>query len=165
MYNKVCMCTHWEVIITHWAVVVFRADVTVLLAPVDLKETTAADLTPFLVRSLVHACATYTTNQINTVNNVTSHYPLHLTCAQIQKEEETQRNKKNRSWALWMHPLIISWMLWLTYKNRCTHTSCHTSCLRFTPRINFYSLLRVALRNCIACFYSQLLTTHFHSLR
>ena len=41
---------------THRTVVVFRANVTVLPAPVDLEESTAADLTHHLMSCLVHAC-------------------------------------------------------------------------------------------------------------
>jgi hypothetical protein len=41
---------------TDWAVVVFRAEVTGLLAPADLEEAAAADLTHTLTGSLVHTC-------------------------------------------------------------------------------------------------------------
>lgn len=97
MFNKVCVCEGvcvcWEVIIAHWAVVVFRTDVTVLLAPVDLIETTAADLTHFLMRGLMHTCPTYASNQTNTVYSVMYYYPLQLACVQLLKEEQTKRRK------------------------------------------------------------------------
>lgn len=41
---------------TDWAVVVFGAEVTGLLAPVDLEKAAAADLTHTLTGSLVQAC-------------------------------------------------------------------------------------------------------------
>lgn len=41
---------------THRAVVILWADITAFLAPVDLKITTAADLTHILTGGLVHTC-------------------------------------------------------------------------------------------------------------
>jgi len=51
----VCVCV-FEEVITHRAVMVFRTQVTVLLAPADLIETTAANLTHGLMGRLVHSC-------------------------------------------------------------------------------------------------------------
>ena len=52
------------VVMTHRAVMVFRADVTVLLAPADLIEATATDLTHCLMGGLVHACPNVHINTI-----------------------------------------------------------------------------------------------------
>lgn len=42
---------------SHRAVVILRAHVAVFLAPVDLEETAAADLTQSLMGGLVHTCS------------------------------------------------------------------------------------------------------------
>lgn len=53
--NIVCVCLIKQVI-AYRAVMVFRTQVTVLLTPADLIETTAADLTHGLIGRLVHSC-------------------------------------------------------------------------------------------------------------
>lgn len=51
--DSFCLVRHGS----HRAVVILRAHVAVFLAPVDLEETAAADLTQSLMGGLVHTCS------------------------------------------------------------------------------------------------------------